>query len=84
MNTNNGGPAFPRTGGEVPGPNTSEWVTPQQGMPLRDWFAGMALQGILAAQIHGMNDVPSKGPFARLAYDAADSMLAFREPKLPE
>lgn len=71
---NDGGPAFPgpsdyrQDGSPVWGGAT--------GMTLRDWFAGQALAGLLASQIHGMTNVPSKGPFARLAFDAADAMLA--------
>ena len=45
----------------------------------RDLFAAFALIGLLAAQIHGFNDSPAKGPFARMAYDMADAMLAARE-----
>ena len=37
---NDGGPAFPRAG--------SDYVKAQEGMSLRDWFAGHALAGILA------------------------------------
>lgn len=41
------------------------------GMELRDWFAGMALQGYLSAQ-EGWND-PDK--IAAVAYAYADAML---------
>lgn len=75
---NDGGPAFPapmwtRQADGQP-------MCPQEfglgGMTLRDYFAGQALAGLLASQIHGMTNMPSKGPFARLAFDAADAMLA--------
>lgn len=49
------------------------------GVPMRDWFAGLAMQGILAAQIHGFNDRPANGPFASMAYEMADAMLKARE-----
>ena len=40
--SNDGGPAFPRSG--IP----SNWnATVKNGMSLRDWFAGMALNGII-------------------------------------
>ena len=57
--TRDGGPAFP----------DNRW---QDGMSLRDWFAGMALQGILAHQAdwEGMEE---------WAYERADRMLAARE-----
>ena len=46
------------------------------GLTIREYFAALAMQGILAAQIHGMNNMPSKGPFAAIAVDAADSLIA--------
>ena len=39
---NDGGPAFPIGSGDMRDP---------MGMTLRDWFAGMALQGILASDV---------------------------------
>ena len=48
-------------------------------MTLRDWFAGMALQGVLA------NENPATGEFeedsfrARYCYLQADAMIAERE-----
>ena len=82
---NDGGPAFPRLV-SVENPMSPRQMnitqgsplkaTTTEGMSLRDYFAGQALAGLLASQIHGMTNVPSKGPFARLAFDAADAMLA--------
>lgn len=37
------------------------------------------MQGLLAAQIHGLNDSPANGPFASMAYEMADAMLKARE-----
>ncbi len=48
------------------------------GMTLRDYFAAKAMQGLLAAQIHGFNDRPANGPFASMAYEMADAMLRAR------
>jgi hypothetical protein len=48
------------------------------GMTLRDYFAAKAMQGLLAAQVHGFNDRPAKGPFASMAYEMADAMLKAR------
>ncbi|AKQ59697.1 hypothetical protein ACR55_01827 [Bordetella hinzii] len=70
---NNGVPAFPHI--EPPGKGFS--IEP--GMSLRDYFAAKAMQGILAAQIHGFNDRPANGPFASMAYEMADAMLKARE-----
>lgn len=73
-----GGPAFP-----VPlNPGESyQGHGPCDGITLRDWFAGLAMQGLLAAQIHGFNDRPANGPFASMAYEMADAMLKARENK---
>ena len=61
MNKPTGGPAFPvdnRT---------------NQGMTLRDYFAGQALAGLLAI------DEPCTAPaIARVAYDYADAMIEAR------
>ena len=46
---------------------------------LRDYFAAKAMQGLLAAQIHGFTDSPANGPFASMAYEMADTMLKERE-----
>jgi hypothetical protein len=54
---------------------------PKNDITLRDWFAGLAMQGLLAAQIHGFNDRPANGPFASMAYEMADAMLKAREAK---
>lgn len=51
-----------------------------QGRVLRDWFAGMALQGMISNQ--GMIDVwPGvHGPkFSEEAYQVADAMIAQRD-----
>jgi hypothetical protein len=47
----------------------------QTGMTLRDWFAGMAMQGILSHQGLGVrfNQTASD------AFDMADTMIAERE-----
>lgn len=70
---NNGGPAFP-----IPTLEREYWDRKQgepNGMSLRDWFAGMALQGALACP-------GNSGKFADFASDAyqyADAMLAARK-----
>lgn len=72
---NDGGFAFPvwelNSNGQ---PEMTEF-----GMTLRDYFAAKAMQGLLAAQIHGFNDRPANLPFASMAYEMADSMLKERE-----
>jgi hypothetical protein len=72
-----GGPAFP-----LPVEDQqcrSRFESSYGGMSLRDYFAAKAMQGLLAAQIHGFNDRPAKGPFASMAYEMADAMLKARE-----
>lgn len=90
-----GGPAFPGTLG-TPGYGNSTWtigpngdticVEHNQGLSLRDWFAGNALQGILASETQGDGLVPS-APLSEMlerraalaAYKFADAMLEARK-----
>ena len=69
-----GGQAFPVW--ELNGSGQPEMT--EFGMTLRDYFAAKAMQGLLAAQIHGFNDRPANGPFASMAYEMADAMLRAR------
>ena len=66
---NAGGPAFPLPVEDLQ--CRSRFESGYGGMTLRDRFAGLAMQGLLAAQIYGFNDRPSKGPFASMAYEMA-------------
>jgi len=70
---NDGGPAFPRSG--QPGVNGITEAEEQEGMRLRDWFAGMALQAIFARFDHTW----SVEHMAAQAYATADAMIAERE-----
>lgn len=74
MNPIDGGPTFPVGSGDIRDPI---------GMTLRDYFAAKAMQGLLAAQIYGFNDRPANGPFASMAYEMADAMLAARKEAKP-
>jgi len=70
MSKGDGGPAFPREDYQTNGGRG------QQGMSLRDWFAGMVLMGM-----------PMGSPASRAewAYQVADAMLAERsKPAIPE
>lgn len=56
----------------------------ERGMSLRDWFAGQALSGALAASVHGSNDQDWTAEEIRtrmsaLCYELADAMLEARE-----
>jgi hypothetical protein len=66
MKKNKGGSAFPL-------PMGSETTEGNQGMSLRDWFAGQALAGLIA-QCNMPNEV-----YAKMAYSLADTMLQQRE-----
>jgi hypothetical protein len=72
--TNDGGPAFP-----IPSKQHVHW----EGMSLRDWFAGMALQGLAvmhAAILTEENspELPPAEATAKAAYEIADAMLTRR------
>ena len=71
---NDGGPAFPFGQiSELTGQPINGWFAP--GMTLRDWFAGMALQGLLASSRRSA----TCEQYTRCAYDHADAMIADRE-----
>lgn len=77
---NDGGPAFPvhiQSLDDLSGQGRDEDMEvvsqcQHPGMSLRDWFAGMALQGILSANYNVDQTV------AREAYASADAMIAER------
>lgn len=72
MGKPNNHPAFPVTG--YPGDKNLPPVRPNTGMGIRDWFAGLAMQGLL------LNcDGESDGDVASMAYSLADAMMLERE-----
>lgn len=77
MSEKDGGPAFPETAYYDDKPYGSI-----SGMSLRDYFAGQALQGFLAAAAHpqsvGITDLDSP-KLAHDSYALADAMLAERD-----
>ena len=68
MKKPDGGNAFPRVAPE------SECFV-REGMTLRDWFAGQALNGICADPKY----TPEPEEYGRLAYEIADVMIAERD-----
>lgn len=78
-----GGPAFPQPQGKDENgvPYSAREIPGDSGMSLRDWFAGMALQGVIAK--HPTRYSPTGDPIdmeiALGAYDYADAMLAARK-----
>jgi hypothetical protein len=71
--SNDGGPAFPVHGGHHSDDDPRNQIL-GGGMSLRDWFAGQALAGIIAADDH--TGEPSD--IGLVAYALADAMLAAR------
>lgn len=73
---NDGGPAFPFVPPEpVPIPDTKLTTVFFPGMSLRDWFAGMAMQGFLADS--NCTAVPER--LSAVSYAMAEAMLKARE-----
>ena len=73
----NGGPAFPcqplAMDGGACGP-----LDP--GMTLRDWFAGMAMQGLLSGDVHARySSMDWTEKLTLEAWQAADAMLEARK-----
>ena len=82
--TNDGGPAFPVNSVKLI--DIGAYTVLHPGMSLRDWFAGMAMQGMLAygvATVYRERAAEEGIPFSRLlaeeSYRHADAMLAARE-----
>ena len=72
MSKNTGGPAFPAMRYEFGGED--------DGMSLRDWFAGMAMQGLIASPRGTPNGADATDTYyAEMAYIMADAMIAERE-----
>lgn len=69
MSEKDGGPAFP----PVHNPETHP-----SGMTLRDYFAGIALQGMLSSDSSIDRTKIKKDVWARVAYAFADAMLKAR------
>jgi len=71
---NNGGPAFPRAGSEIA-------YGQQDGMTLRDWFAGQALKGLMVRSwdVDGRGDAAVITQWGISAYAVADAMLSARD-----
>jgi hypothetical protein len=68
----NGGPAFPRPASVSP--RVAD-IKQQDGMTLRDWFAGQAMQGFIACP----DTQGEPEGIATWCYQMADAMLKARE-----
>jgi len=88
MRPKDGGPAFPRPAGHIP-PEQHDCHPEQEGMTLRQWYAGMAMAQMLTADyVKIMAEVikSEKRPdisvhqlTAASAFQYADAMLAHEE-----
>ena len=72
MSTNDGGQAYPCAG--LAGLPNDYFINPTEGMSLRDHFAGLAMQGMIAC-----GEEYDNAELGRFAYDVADAMLRARE-----
>lgn len=70
-----GGDAFPMIRDMTNKPN---WDY-HPGMSLRDWFAGMAMQGLISGCYAGNNAGFTLGGNVVAAYEYADAMIARRK-----
>lgn len=68
-----GGPAFPSSNPEI---------GTDGGMSLRDWFAGQAIGGYLAAHSSDKEWLPTPEATSEWCYAAADAMIAERAKRL--
>lgn len=64
--------AFPRPGFDTP-------AGYEDGMTLRDWFAGQALVGMASIALDDGDMLMGWADMAKASYSAADAMLAERE-----
>ncbi len=79
----NGGPAFATSSTKAWDKNSHEYEDSegQEGMSLRDWFAGMALTGLCMAHDKdaGLNRREFLEAYPEASYALADAMIAERE-----
>jgi hypothetical protein len=61
------------------GPSDDSWI--QEGMTLRDWFAGQALAGFCSISIDEGEPLMGAADTVAAAFNYADAMLAARAPK---
>ena len=75
MTTNTGGPAFPTT------KPLEHWGDPNQGMTLRDYFAGKAMQALITGPdvMDDHYEEETNEYVAKRSYFIADAMLKARQ-----
>ncbi len=76
-------PAFPRDNQFIPNhvkeEKTGKFVEGSTGMSLRDWYAGMALQGMLSTDPHVCIDSDGGALMANACFRMADAMIKERD-----
>ena len=84
----NGGPAFPRPFSDNGGDTHERWESAQEGMSLRDYFAGQIIGGMMAdgssfATVMKLTKATTEQSHAltaaKVAYSIADAMLSARD-----
>ena len=79
-NPKTGGPAFPVIVNQIDDlSGKSEMVLENEGMTLRDWFAGMSIQAIVSNPSY----TPKAYDHAMRAYELADAMILARNHAQP-
>ncbi len=78
MVIDDGGPAFPNENSEN---GETQWANGLGGMSLRDWFAGMALQGEVANPNSSDEKYHSEWVVNK-CYKLADAMIAERKRRM--
>ena len=79
---NYGPPAFPRPLSNDDHENPCNFVPEQDGMSLRDWFAGQALLGVSKLAVEeNFVDATADGFIADVCFGLADAMMRAREKK---
>lgn len=71
-----GGFAFPTS--QISAPDGRVLSAGQDGMSLRDWFAGLAMSGMLGG-VPGSHLIPTADKLGKEAYEVADALIAARK-----
>ena len=79
MAKDDGGPAFPELRHEHDSITRRKFWHNTGGMSLRDWFAGQALNGLLAGREDNFNWYGGEDWFASRSYELTDAMLKERD-----
>ena len=76
-----GGPAYPRPFSIT---ESFTWHDAQDGMSLRDHYAGLAMQAMLHVEAGTLGIAPTATALAAKSYEVADAMLAEKQRQSPD